>query len=128
MEDTSFLDVVANAQASNAVIYTIALVDPMDPEADPGFLSQLSEATGGVAFRPRNAGEIDEVLQRVARDIRNMYTIGYVPSHVTGARRGAKDDLRRVTVDVRLPTGQKLAVRTRRAYLAGAEETQSSGH
>ena len=120
--------VIANAQASNAVIYTIALVDPMDPEADPGFLSQLSEATGGVAFRPKNAGEIDELLQRVSRDIRNMYTIGYVPSHATGAGRRAKDDLRRVTVDVRLPTGQKLAVRTRRAYLAGAEETQSDGH
>jgi Ca-activated chloride channel homolog len=119
--------VLANAQASNAVIYTIALVDPMDPEADPGFLSQLSEATGGVAFRPKNAGDIDEVLQRVARDIRNMYTIGYVPSHAD-VRRGAKDDLRRVTVDVRLPTGQKLPVRTRRAYLAGAEETQSDGH
>jgi VWFA-related protein len=120
--------VLANAQASNAVIYTIALVDPLDPEADPGFLNQLSEATGGVAFRPKNAGEIDAVLQRVARDIRNMYTIGYVPSDVPGPKRRAKDDLRRVTVDVRLPTGQKLAVRTRRAYLAGAEEVQSDAH
>jgi VWFA-related protein len=118
--------VLANAQASNAVIYTIALVDPMDPEADPGFLRQLSDSTGGVAFRPKNAGEIEELLQRVARDIRNMYTIGYVPSEVVSAASNArKDALRRVAVDVRLPTGQKLAVRTRRAYLAGAEETQS---
>ena len=119
--------VLANAQASNAVIYTIALVDPMDPEADPGFLNQLSEATGGVAFRPRNASEIEEVLQRVARDIRNMYTIGYVPSQSPPIKRGRKDDLRTVSVDVRLPTGQKLAVRTRRAYLAGSEETQADG-
>jgi hypothetical protein len=49
-----------------------------------------------------------------------MYTIGYVPSDQVAAR---KESLRRVAVDVRLPTGQKLAVRTRRAYLAGAEET-----
>jgi Ca-activated chloride channel homolog len=124
---TTRAQVLANAQASNAVIYTIALVDPMDPEADPGFLSQLSEATGGVAFRPRNAGEIDEVLQRVARDIRNMYTIGYVPSPSPALQRGRKDDLRAVSVDVRLPTGQKLAVRTRRAYLAASEETQTDG-
>ena len=115
--------VLANAQASNAVIYTIALVDPMDSEADPGFLKQLSEATGGVAFRPKNAAEIQGILQAVARDIRNMYTIGYVPSEQAAARRAQKDALRRVAVDVRLPTGQKLAVRTRRAYLAGAEET-----
>jgi Ca-activated chloride channel family protein len=124
---TTRAQVLANAQASNAVIYTIALVDPMDPEADPGFLSQLSEATGGVAFRPKNASDIEEILQRVALDIRNMYTIGYVPAAAVPARRTRKDEqLRRVAVDVRLPTGQKLAVRTRRAYLAGLDEAQEN--
>jgi VWFA-related protein len=118
--------VLANAQASNAVIYTIALVDPIDSEADPGFLRQLSEATGGVAFKPKNAEDIEGILQRVASDIRNMYTIGYVPSE-EAAHRARKESLRRVAVDVRLPTGQKLAVRTRRAYLAGADETVSDG-
>ena len=117
--------VLANAQASNAVIYTIALVDPMDPEAVPGFLRQLSESTGGVAFRPKNADEIEEILQRVAQDIRNMYTIGYVPAEASASSKARKDALRRVAVDVRLPTGQKLAVRTRRAYLSGMEETPS---
>lgn len=122
--DTTRARVLANAQASNAVIYTIALVDPMDSEADPGFLKQLSESTGGVAFRPKDAAEVEDILQRVARDIRNMYTIGYVPSEVA-ARGARKEALRRVAVDVRLPTGQKLAVRTRRAYLAGAEDTSN---
>jgi Ca-activated chloride channel family protein len=121
--------VMANAQASNAVIYTIALVDPMDTEADPGFLKQLSELTGGVAFRPKTIGEVEEILHRVARDIRNMYTLGYVPSNAESAVRGERkrEELRRVAVDVRLPTGQKVAVRTRRAYLAGADEIQSDG-
>jgi VWFA-related protein len=120
--NTTRTQVLANAQASNAVIYTIALVDPLDSEADPGFLKQLSESTGGVAFRPKNVAEVQEILQRVARDIRNMYTIGYVPSQAA-ARPTQKEALRRVAVDVRLPTGQKLAVRTRRAYLAGADDT-----
>jgi Ca-activated chloride channel family protein len=71
-----------------------------------------------VAFKPKNANQIDEILQQVARDIRNMYTIGYVPSDSAAAKRARKEALRRVAVDVRLPTGQKLAVRTRRAYLA----------
>jgi Ca-activated chloride channel homolog len=115
--------VLANAQASNAVIYTVALVDPMDPEADPGFLSQLAEATGGVAFRPRNIGEVAEVLQHVARDIRNMYTLGYVPAHVMPAK---KEVLRRVAVEARLPSGRKLGVRTRRAYLAGMNPEEGS--
>ncbi len=119
---TTRAQVLANAQASNAVIYTIALVDPMDPEADPGFLRQLSDSTGGVAFKPKNAADIEEMLQRVARDIRNMYTIGYVPSEATAASRVRGDALRRVSVDVRTPTGQKLSVRTRRAYMAGNDE------
>jgi len=67
-------------------------------------------------------GCVENILQGVARDIRNMYTIGYVPADQSAAR---KESLRRVAVDVRLPTGQKLAVRTRRAYLAGAEETSN---
>ena len=114
--------VLTSAQASNAVIYTIALVDPMDPEADPGFLNQLSQATGGVAFRPKSAREIEDILQRVARDIRSMYTIGYVPGEEPASARSRKEELRRVAVDVRSATGQKLAVRTRRAYLADSEE------
>jgi Ca-activated chloride channel family protein len=122
---TTRAQVIANAQASNAVIYTIALVDPMDSEADPGFLSRLSESTGGVAFKPKNAAEIEEILQRVARDIRNMYTIGYVPSETRAAGR-RNESLRQVAVDVKLPTGQRLAVRTRRAYLTGSTEAYSN--
>jgi VWFA-related protein len=121
---TTKAQVLANAQASNAVIYTIALVDPMDHEADPGFLRQLSEATGGVAFRPRNADDIEETLQQVARDIRNMYTIGYVPTQAAAASRARKESLRRVAVDVRLPTGRRVSVRTRRAYMP-ADETEN---
>jgi VWFA-related protein len=117
--------VLAQAQASNAVIYTVALVDPMDPDADPGFLNELAESTGGVAFRPKNAGDITELLQHIARDIRNMYTLGFVPSEPRAGRRDRKDDLRRVSVDVRLPSGQKLNVRTRRAYLAAAERAST---
>jgi Ca-activated chloride channel homolog len=113
--------VLANAQASNAVIYTVALVDPMDLEADPGFLSQLSTATGGEAFRPKDIGQVGDVLRRIARDIRNMYTIGYVPP-ATKLAKG--ETLRRVNVDAMLG-GRKLKVRTRRAYLA-ADNAEAS--
>ena len=119
---TTRAHVLAAAQASNAVIYTIALVDPLDSEADPGFLNELSGLTGGVAFRPKDVRDVDEIFQRVARDIRNMYTLGYVPGVKT-----SKEELRRVAVDVRLPSGQKVAARTRRAYLASGDEGQGDG-
>jgi VWFA-related protein len=114
---TTRRQVLEEAQASNALIYTIALVDPQSTEADPGFLRQLAEATGGLAFKPDGVTEIDGILQTIARDIRSMYTIGYVPPEASASVR-AQERLRRVSVDVRLATGKKLNVRTRRAYLA----------
>ena len=35
--------ILAKAQASNAVIYTVGVIDPLETEADPGFLRQLSD-------------------------------------------------------------------------------------
>ncbi len=112
--------VLANAQASNAVIYTIALVDPMDTEADPGFLSQLSEATGGVAFRPKNiAASRRGAAARRARHPQHVHasaTCRRTPSPgatgktICGASRSTSDPRR----------DRRLAVRTRRAYLADA--------
>lgn len=119
---TTRAGVLTNAQASNAVIYTIALIDPLNSDADPGFLRQLSETTGGIAFRPRNAAEIETILQKIALDIRNMYTLGYVPAEKARSERPSRNDLRRVTVEVRTAAGEKLPVRTRRAYLAAAED------
>jgi Ca-activated chloride channel homolog len=111
--------ILARAQASNALIYTVGVIDPLETEADPGFLRQLSEASGGESFRPESVAEVSKVLQQVARDIRNMYTVGYVPSAASG-----KEELRSVSVEVTLPGGAKAKVRTRRAYLAGQDQAQ----
>jgi VWFA-related protein len=119
-------EVLGTAQGSNAVIYTIALVDPLDRDADPEFLADLARMTGGLAFRPQNAKDVSRIFQQVATDIRNMYTLGYVPSAARAlAPSRPSERLRQVSVEVRSPEGRKLAVRTRRAYLAGADEAQS---
>ncbi len=113
--------ILAKAQASNAVIYTVGVIDPLETEADPGFLRQLSDASGGQSFEPHSVAEVGRALQRVARDIRSMYTVGYVPPTATH-----KEELRRVSVEVKMPDGHKATVRTRRAYLAGQELESSN--
>jgi Ca-activated chloride channel family protein len=117
-------DVLARAQASNALIYTVGLIDPMETEADPGFLRQVAGASGGLSFEPHSVADVGKALQRVARDIRSLYTVGYVPSAA-----GGKEALRAVGVRVTLPNGRKASVRTRRAYLAGQgpETTADAG-
>jgi VWFA-related protein len=99
-------------QVANTVIYTIALLDLLERDANPRRLKQFADASGGEAFRPRNVAQIGEILEHIARDIRNAYTIGYVP----GARDGR---FRRIRVVVSVPGGPALSVRTRQGYLMG---------
>jgi VWFA-related protein len=110
--DIAFESVLRRAQASNATIYAVGFVDPLDSESDPGVLRRLSEATGGEAFFPV-ASRIQEVLGRIARDIRHTYTIGYVP------RTADAPSLRRLRVTVTPPDRRRVEVRTRTSYLAG---------
>ena len=108
-------DAVHKAQASNAVIYTIALIEPGSRDANPGLLKELSLASGGDTYRPRDSEEIAEVLGTIARDIRHTYTIGYTSTNT--ARDGA---FRTVRVVVTAPPGRPLVVRSRTGYRAGA--------
>jgi VWFA-related protein len=107
-------DAVHKAQSSNAVIYTIALVEPGSRDANPQLLKELSLASGGESYRPDDADDITEVLGNIARDIRHTYTIGYVPTNT--ARDGA---YRSVRVVVTAPPGRPLVVRSRTGYRAG---------
>jgi VWFA-related protein len=110
---TTFDEVVTRTQASNAVIYTVALVDPIDRDANPRLLQRIAHATGGEAFTPRNADAITAVLQRIAQDIRHTYTLGYVSTNT--ARDGA---FRQIRLIVQAPDRRRLVVRTRGGYLA----------
>jgi Ca-activated chloride channel family protein len=111
---TTFDEVVTKTQASNVVIYTVALVDPVDRDANPRLLKRLAQVSGGEAFEPKGANEINEVLQHIARDIRHTYTLGYVSTN--GVRDGA---FRQIRLGVQRPDRRRLVVRTRGGYLAG---------
>jgi VWFA-related protein len=108
----TFDQVLRHTQASNTVIYTIGLIDPLERDANPKRLRQLAEASGGEAFLPDNVDEVADVLRHIARDIRNMYTLGYVPA---GAVRDGQ--FRRVRVVVKAPGRGSLLVRTRQGYV-----------
>jgi len=109
----SFADTLTLVQSSNTVVYTIALVGPLDDEADPGHLKQLAETSGGSAFAPRDANAVTRIFQEIARDIRHGYTIGYEPLAGDG-----RPGFHRIRVDVQSPDGRRLETRTRRGYYA----------
>jgi VWFA-related protein len=129
----TFDELMARAQKSNAVVYTIGLLGSEEPgglfkihggEAHRAakVLEKIAEATGGVPYFPKSLDEVESTCRQIARDIRNQYTLAYYPTN-------AKKDgtFRNVRVEAFLPTSKaKLVVRTRPGYYAPKSETPSS--
>jgi VWFA-related protein len=111
-----FDQVLNDALRRDVVIYSVGIYDTDDKDAKPGVLRELAAATGGEAFFPTAIDKVQPALERIARDIRSSYTIGYVPPE--GGRPGRA---RKIRVDLHSPDGRKLSVRARAAYLNDGE-------
>jgi Ca-activated chloride channel homolog len=105
----TFEEVLATALRMDAVIYTVTIRDQYETEDRPDVLRRLASVTGGEAFFLRNVSDISRTFQRIARDIRNGYMIGYVPPS-PGAGYHA------IRVVVQPPDRRKVAVRARSGY------------
>ena len=73
--------VLESAGRSDAIIYTVGLFDEYDEDRNPGVLRKIARATGGEAFLPDETSQVVPICERIAEDIRNQYTLGYVPSN-----------------------------------------------
>jgi VWFA-related protein len=116
-------------QAKDVTIYAIGVFDENDTRSGGLFgkspqkkakdaLKEIAELTGGQAFFPKSIDEVLEICQRVAREIRNQYTIGYSPKNTK--RDGA---WRKVTVNLVNPpkNAAKARINTRQGYYAPGE-------
>ncbi len=111
---TEYADVAARVQASDVVVHVVQLKDPNGRHPHAKRLTDLARATGGEAFAPNNIHKVNEVLRRIAQDIRRAYVLAYAPTE--SALDGA---LRRIRVEVRAPGHRRVNVRTRAAHSAG---------
>lgn len=107
-------DMYTRARASDAIIYSIALRGG-DGRAKPGILKELAQIGGGVAFLPNSEDQVVQAFETIAKNIREGYSLGYVPS---GA--GEDGEFRRVKVLVRAPGKGPYEVRYRHGYTAPA--------
>jgi VWFA-related protein len=117
-----FDPILARIEASNVVIYAVGLIDPLEEDANPKRLKQLARASGGEAYFPRDVGQVADVLQRISRDIRSAYTMGYAPADTPSG-----EAFRRIRVVASVP-GQSVVVRTRAGYLAGMHRAADESH
>jgi len=112
----SLAQVLKMAEHSGVLVYTIGVFDPDDQDRNPGVLRRLAHATGGEAFFPGQLNEVVSICERLAREIRNQYTIGYVSSNPT--KPGAYRSIRVVAHGA---VNSKLSVRTRAGYTIGRD-------
>ncbi len=108
---------IREIQKTDTVIYTIGLLSQESKKSAKNAkraLTEIAQASGGVAFFPENVEDVHAICEQVAHDIRHQYTLAYYPSNA--ARDGS---FRSVHVDVIPPRGHgKLVARTRNGYYA----------
>lgn len=110
-----FPQILSLARRSQVMIYSIVLVGD-DEEENPKVLLRLSKETGGVAYSPSSVDAVTDVSKRIARDLREQYTLGFVPE------KSGKSGFRKLEVKVTAPAHEKIHVRTRPGYLIGDEK------
>jgi Ca-activated chloride channel family protein len=98
---------------SDAIIYTIGIFDEDDEDRNPHVLRELAKDTGGESFLPESLKDLAPVCERIARDIRNQYTLAYVPTN-----RNRDGTYRAIQVKASAQGRGRLSVRTRTGYFA----------
>jgi VWFA-related protein len=125
----SLENAIERAQRSDAVIYAVGVFSDDDIKHDHramkkahNALSELANATGGLAFFPETADDTEAICTQIAHDIRNQYTMGYYSTNT--AHDGT---FRAVQVQITPQRNMgKLTVRTRTGYYAA--RAPSSGN
>lgn len=102
--------VIEMARHSGAIIYAIGIFE-QDGDQNPGVLKRFAKETGGEAFFPESSKELVSICEGIAHDIRNQYTLAYVPK--ISKQNG---EYRAIDVKVSSLRHGHLSVRTRLGY------------
>jgi Ca-activated chloride channel family protein len=104
---------------SDVTLYAIGILSGNDAGSSlgmegQGILDELSGVSGGKAFFPRSAAEMDDIFEQIALELRHQYSIGYKPDTFVNDGKW-----HRVKVSVKPPRGlPKLFVRSKEGYYA----------
>ena len=114
----SLEQLIENVGHSNVMIYTVGLLSGEGGRATrraKRALEEISRASGGIVYFPKDPDDVLAVATSIANDIRNQYVIAYTPANLS--RDGG---FRKVEVRVNAPKRGRLNVRTRTGYYAEA--------
>ncbi|MBV9081338.1 MAG: VWA domain-containing protein [Acidobacteriaceae bacterium] len=99
------------AQRADTVIYTISTnVSHVETEGDK-VLRYFAQETGGAAFTPFQARELDQSFENIANELRHQYNLFYRPEPL-------RADGRFHPVEIKVKGRKDLIVRARKGYYA----------
>src|ERR1700686_920056 len=122
-------EAIEMAQRTSVVIYTISTstqwiqLSQTDPDKAANrkthltegdkVLQDLAEETGGRAFYPYHVDDLDQSFQDIGDELRNQYSIAYIPTNYVLAGKYHK-------IRIEVPDHKGYQVRARRGYFAKA--------
>ena len=90
------------AVRSNSLLYTVVIRSVKNESgrntAGEHALETITDSTGGAVFYPDSSAELDSIFDRINRELRTQYRLGYYPNP-----RGPADTYRRIEVKITLP-------------------------
>lgn len=104
---------------SDVVLYAIGILGGTDVGSSlgmegQGILDELAGVSGGKAFYPRSAAEMDDIFEQIALELRHQYSIGYRPPNFVNDGKW-----HHIKVKVAPPRGlPRLFVRSKEGYYA----------
>jgi Ca-activated chloride channel family protein len=90
------------AVRTNTLLYTVVIRTMKNESgrntAGEHALETITDTTGGAVFYPDSSAELDAIFDRINRELRTQYRLGYYPNP-----RGPADSYRRIEVNVTSP-------------------------
>ena len=107
-------EAIEATRRAHVAVYTVGLLSASGGQKAEDSLVRIAEASGGRAYFPLTLDEARSYMERVARDLREQYTLGYFPSNAS--HNGAWRSLR---IEVTPPAGVPPAVKLNANYRHG---------
>jgi len=121
---SSLAESIEAAEKANVIVYSIIVSDPEFYELMGGSyhgdakIRRLDRETGGRTIRVKSIDQIGQAFDRIARELRSQYLLGYFPS---APRHDGS--FRRIHLSVR---GHNYTIRTRNGYYDSGDDAAES--
>lgn len=112
----SWSDTLDLLKASAVTVYGVGFLEHQSASgrlAQQQQIRQLAEITGGQAFFPQTASDVDAAYDKVLAELRAQYTLGYVSTNTN-----ADGTWRKLQIKLKRPDLKGVRIRSRRGYYA----------